>query len=224
MSANLIRNELIQREGVHKRATRRGMNVYLAGSPSETLFFVDSGFVRLMRRASDKAALISIIGPGQLFGEQALYGQDSRISSAEVLQDGFVYEFPRSLFVQFCESHPEMWRYLSELLARRTRELEEKVARVCLHTVELRILEYLNSLSNTFEVAVSDSEPYSLPLSQTELAQIVGAARETVSTTLNVLARNGLVKLDHRSITVSSAAAVRAAVEDYAPKTISAHP
>jgi CRP/FNR family transcriptional regulator len=199
------------------------MNVYLAGGPSETLFFVDSGFVRLMRRASDKAALISIIGPGQLFGEQALYGQDSRISSAEVLQDGFVYEIPRSLFVQFCESHPDMWRYLSELLAMRTRELEERIARVCLSPIELRILEYLSSLSNTFEVAVADTEPYSLPLSQTELAQIIGATREATCTTLNVLARKGLVKLNHRLITVSSAAAVSAAVEDYAPKAISAH-
>lgn len=195
------------------------MSLYSAESPSETLFFVDSGFVKIMRRGKDgKEVLISIIPPGQLFGEQALYIGGPRMFSAEVLQEGVVYEIPRDLFLQFCDSHPDMWKNISELLIHRERDLEQKIALLCLHDVEFRILHYLSSLAGTFGVSAANGQEYSLPLSQSELASLIGATRETTSTTLNVLARRGLIKLGRRLLIVSSAAAVRSAADERVAK------
>jgi CRP-like cAMP-binding protein len=213
--SKLIREELILMDGVRKHApTRRAMSLYTADSPSETVFFVDSGFVKIMRRARDgKEVLISIIPPGHVFGEQALFIGGPRVFSAEVMQEGVVYEIPREVFITYCETKPEMWRNLADLLIARQRDLEQKVSLLCLHDVESRILHYLSSLATVFGVSASNGE-YSLPLSQSELASLIGATRETTSTTLNALARRGLIKLGRRLLIVSSGDALKSAVSE----------
>ena len=220
-----IREELVHLDGVRKHApTRRAMSLYSAESPSETVFFVDSGFVKIMRRGKDgKEVLISIIPPGQIFGETALFVGGQRLFSAEVMQEGVIFEIPCDLFLNFCDAHAEMWKQLSELFASRQRELEQKVSLLCLYDVESRILHYLGSLASVFGVSASNGQEYSLPLSQSELASLIGATRETTSTTLNALARRGLVKLGRRLLIVSSAAAVRAAAEERSMKAAHAH-
>src|SRR5436853_7915150 len=143
--SKLIREELLPRDGVRKHApTRRAMSLYSAEGPSETVFFVESGFVKLMRRGKDgKEVLISIVPPGHIFGEQALFFGGARQFSAEVMQEGVIYEIPRDLFLSFCDSRPGLWRLLSELFAGRERDLEQKISLLCLYDVESRILYYL---------------------------------------------------------------------------------
>lgn len=217
--SKLIREELVQLDGVRKYApTRRAMSLYTAESPSETVFFVDSGFVKIMRRSKDgKEVLISIIPPGQIFGEHCLFASGPRQFSAEVMQEGVVYEIPRDLFLSFCDSHHDTWRNVCELAIAREHELEQKVALLCLQDVEARILHYLGSLAAVFSVSPTNGE-YSLPLSQSELASLIGATRETTSTTLNTLARRGLIKLGRRLLIVSSAENLKAAVNERAAK------
>lgn len=219
MSAALskfIREELLHHDGVRKHApARRATSLYSSEAPSETVFFVESGFVKLLMRGRDgKEVLINIIPPGQIFGEQALYSGGSRMLAAEVMQEGVIYEIPRELFLTLCEAKPEMWRHLSELFASRQKELEQKVALLCLYDVESRILHYLGSLASVFGVNSANGLDYSLPLSQSELASLIGATRETTSTTLNALARRGLIKLGRRLLIVSSASALDAAVNE----------
>ena len=88
----------------------------------------------------------------------------------------------------------------------------QKVALLCLHDVEYRILHYLSTLPATFHT--SNTQEYSIPLSQSELAHLIGATRETTSTTLNNLARRGLVKLGRRMLLVTSMDAVRNAAHE----------
>ncbi len=223
--SKIIREDLVHLDEVRKHApTRRAMSLYSAESLSDTVFFVDSGFVKIMRRGKDgKEVLISIIPPGQIFGETTLFLGGQRLFSAEVMQEGVVFEIPRDLFINFCDAHPEMWKQLSELFASRQRDLEQKVSLLCLYDVEARILHYLASLASVFGVSATNGE-YSLPLSQSELASLIGATRETTSTTLNALARRGLVRLGRRLLIVSSATAVRAAAEERVAKAAHAHP
>ncbi len=218
--SKLIREELVPLEGVRKHApTRRAMSLYTAESTADTVFFVESGFVKIMRRGKDgKEVLISIVPPGQIFGEQALYVGGPRSAAAEVMQEGVVYEIPRDLFLSFCDERQGVWRQLSELFASRARELEQKVALLCLYDVESRILYYLGSLASVFGANSANGQEYSLPLSQSELACLIGATRETTSTTLNALARRGLVKLGRRLLIISSGDALHAAVDERVAK------
>jgi CRP-like cAMP-binding protein len=203
--AAVIRNELINLDGVAKFSpNRRFATVYSEGSPLDSLFFLESGLVKILKRGDDnKEIILQIVSPGELFGEQALGTEIARSMAAEVLQEGVIYVIPRDLFVRVCDDHPELWREMSGLLTARKRQLEKKIELLCLRDVEYRILYYMADLAKTFG-AKSNGAEYSIPLSQGELASLIGATRETTSTTLNALARRGVIRLGRRQLIVPS--------------------
>jgi CRP-like cAMP-binding protein len=212
--AGILRSDLISLDGVTKFSpNRRFATVYAEGGPADTLFFLESGLVKIYKRGPDnKEIILQIIGAGELFGEQALGTEQSRMISAEVLQEGLIYVVPRDLFLRVCEKRPELWREISGLLTARKRELEKKIELLCLHDVEYRILYYMAELAKTFG-AKSNASEYSIPLSQGELASLIGATRETTSTTLNALARRGIIRLGRRQLIVPSVEGILAAAD-----------
>ncbi len=203
--AAAVRSELINLDGVTKFSpNRRFATVYSEGSPLDSLFFLESGLVKILKRGSDnKEIILQIVAPGELFGEQALGLEAARSMAAEVLQEGVIYVIPRDLFVRLCDGHPALWREVSALLTVRKRHLEKKIELLCLRDVEYRILYYMADLAKTFGARANGAE-YSIPLSQGELASLIGATRETTSTTLNALARRGIIRLGRRQLIVPS--------------------
>jgi CRP-like cAMP-binding protein len=212
--ASIVRSELINLDGVSKFSpNRRFATVYSEGGPSDTLYFLESGLVKIYKRGPDnKEIILQIVGAGELFGEQALGTEQTRTISAEVLQEGVIYLLPRDLFLRVCEKRPELWREVAGLLTVRKRELEKKIELLCLRDVEYRILYYMAELAKTFG-AKSNASEYSIPLSQGELASLIGATRETTSTTLNALARRGIIRLGRRQLIVPSVEGILAAAD-----------
>jgi CRP/FNR family cyclic AMP-dependent transcriptional regulator len=210
--AAIVRDELINQDGVTRFSpNRRFAMVYSEGSPAETLFFVESGLVKTYKRGDDnKEIILQIVGAAEVFGEQTLAGEQNRTAAAEVLQEGVIYVIPRDLLLRVCERRPDLWREIAVFLAARKRQLEKKVELLCLRDVEYRILYYMAELATMFGSKAGGTE-YSIPLSQGELASLIGATRETTSTTLNALARRGVIKLGRRQLIVPSIEGVLAA-------------
>jgi len=217
---SLIRSELLHVEGVRKLPpARRFTSLLTSETAPESVLFLDSGFVKVVRRGSDaKEVILSIIGPGEIFAEHALMHRFPRPFTAEILQEGVIYEIPREIFTFFCRQRPEVWQMLWEVALKRQLEAEQKTALLCLEDVEFRVLYYLGKLASQFAGPATDQEEYSLPLSQSELASLVGATRETTSTTLNALSRQGIVRLGRRLVTVRSLEALRNATRNHSAK------
>jgi len=212
--AAVMRSELINLDGVTKFSpNRRFAIIYSEGSPADTLFFVESGLVKVYKRGPDnKEIILEVVSGNELLGNEALSAQQTRASSAEVLQEGVIYVVPRSVFVRLSEQRPELWRDLSVLLLERNRQLQKKIELLCLRDVEYRILYYMAELAKTLGSKGNGPE-YSIPLSQGELASLIGATRETTSTTLNALARKGVIRLGRRQLIVPSIEGVLSAAD-----------
>jgi CRP/FNR family transcriptional regulator, cyclic AMP receptor protein len=212
--AAVVRSDVIGLDGVTKFSpNRRFATVYSEGSPADMIFFIEAGLVKTYKRGPDnKEIILQIVGAGEIFGEQSLGTESSRTMAAEVLQEGVIYVIPRDIFLRVCEKRPDLWREISGVLTVRKRQLEKKIELLCLHDVEYRILYYMAELARTFGAKANGSE-YSIPLSQGELASLIGATRETTSTTLNLLARRGLIKLGRRQLIVPSVDGVLAAAD-----------
>jgi len=219
--AAIIRAELLHLDGVIKFApNRRFTTLYSEGSPADSVLFLESGLVKLCKRGEEgKEIILQIVAPGELFGEQSLGGEHTRATSAEVLQEGAIYNIPRDLFLRFCDTRTDMWRYVAQLLIERKRNLEKKIELLCMQDVEYRILHYMAELASSFGTRL-DGHEYAIPLSQGELAGLIGATRETTSTTLNLLARKGLIRLGRRQLIVSSLDGVRNAARDRSSRAV----
>jgi CRP-like cAMP-binding protein len=177
---------------------------------STSVFYLESGLVKLTHRLADgREFLVRLVSAGELFGEGALFLEVSRSGSAETLRESVVHEFPRDEFLETCRQRPEIWQWVADLERRRLEEAEKRLQLISFYRVEQRIMIVLVDLAAVFDAGTDTN--ILVPLSQSELASLVGATRETTSTTLNLLERRGLLRLGRRNLTILSTRALESA-------------
>lgn len=199
-------------DGVRKIVlSRRAAAVYSSGAPANQVYFLDSGLVKIERSCDgNREILLAVVPAGELFGDQAITGEGVFTSSARVLESGIAYAIPTDVFQRFCERRPDLWRLVVQHCLDRKLELEKKIEHLCHSDVRHRLLCYLEELAQMN--ASSDGGATLIHISQNELASLVGATRETTSTTLNSLARQGLISLGHRLVMIPSLEVLRDAI------------
>lgn len=208
--AQEVRQYLLAMHGLTRiPQCRRFTVLYSAGSASDTVFFLESGLVKIVKKGEEnKEVLLGLIRPGEVFGEDALLSIGQRTTTAEVLQEASLVIVPKEIFRRFCSERSAMWRMLAEMLARREQELQQKIELLLLRDVEQRILIYLAELAEAVGVP-ADNGCLSVQFSQGEIASLVGATRETTSSILNSLARRNLIELGRRRMLVSAPGRLR---------------
>ncbi len=218
--ASAIRGTLLPTaEGSDLRALRRSTSIFAQGQAADALYFIEEGLIKLTRTNDiGDRIILGICGPGQVIGEEALAEEpQTYYAGAEVLTTATLCRVPREALAQAAAHNSELANALIGYLLERKLALAQKVELLCLHDVEYRILHYLAELSALVK-PLDEGEGYQLPITQLELADLIGATRETTSTTLNQLERRGLVKLSRRLLTIPSPDGLRsAAIAKIAP-------
>jgi CRP/FNR family transcriptional regulator, cyclic AMP receptor protein len=219
-----MRTTLLPQPEVSRVASiRRSTSLFAQGQVADSLYFVDDGLIKLTRtNDSGDRIILSICGPGELVGEEVL-AEDAPVyqSDAEALSTANLHRIPRDTLVGILRSNFDFAAALIDYLVHRKSALARKVELLCLHDVEYRILHYLVELSALVKPVIG-GEDYQLPITQAELADLIGATRETTSTTLNQLERKGLVRLSRRLLTVPSPSTLRsvAAAREVSPQAV----
>jgi CRP/FNR family transcriptional regulator, cyclic AMP receptor protein len=183
---------------------RRSTLLFAQNQPADSLYLVESGLVKLTRtNTTGDKIIVAVRGPNDLVGEEVLASNDGKFQSeAEVLTNVSVLRISGVALRESLQTQPWVSTLVTYLLSQKA-ELADKVELLCLHDVEYRILYYLAELC-TLVKPQEDTNEYQIPITQLELADLIGATRETTSTTLNQLERRGLIKLSRRMLTVPS--------------------
>lgn len=208
-----VRSVLLPADEVTQLAAlRRSTCFFVQGQPADAVFFIEDGLVKLTRTNGNGSRLIlSICGPGHLVGEEALVDRPAPYdAAAEALSTVSAFRIPRYVVMRALQVRPELASSFVTYLLERKIALAQKVELLCAYDVEHRILHYLAELASLVEPNQS-GDGYQLPITQLELADLIGATRETTSTTLNQLERRGLVKLSRRLLTIPSPVRLRSA-------------
>ena len=222
--ASAVRAALLSSSDVTRLPSLRRSNcLFSQDQPADSVYFLEDGLVKLTRtNGAGGRIILTIRGPGHLVGDEALAQTNPHYyTEAEVLTPANVYRIPAPSFSRALMQNGELAAALVTYLLERRLALAEKVELLCLHDVEYRIMYYLAELSNL--VKHEDGQGYQLPITQLELADLIGATRETTSTTLNQLERRGLLHLSRRMLTVPSPESLRnAAMAKISPDRVSA--
>jgi len=184
----------------------KGTVLFRAGDASSSFFIIEAGLVRVTRPFERNAPFVSVFGSGAVFGERGLVAQGPRTATAETLCDSTLTEIACSEFADAATKLPDLWAWLARQLLQRNADLERRIFSMTHLRVERRILLLLADFADSMEAV---PEPHRLPLTQNDVAMLVGATRETTSTTLNQLQRRGLLRLGRGVIEVASAEALR---------------
>lgn len=181
----------------------RGQSVFQEGEPGDRLYVIGSGKVKLGRRSNDgRENLLSILGPAEMFGELSLFDPGPRTATATAVADAVLFELSHNELIGWLEKYPAVAKHLLEALARRLRRTNEALADLVFADVPGRVAKALLDLSTRFGQPVEDGLRVAHDLTQEELAQLVGASRETVNKALADFASRGWLRLEPRSVVI----------------------
>jgi CRP-like cAMP-binding protein len=172
---------------------------FFSEEPSQSVYLVKKGRIKLFRTTAEGHEIIlDILGPGEIFGELALAGETSRSHSAEALEDGLVCILPRSLFEEMARLHPDFaFRIIK--LGFRFRAMESRIEDLAFQSVQQRLLHTLDNLAKKHGIP-EENGAIRLPMTQSNLAFLIGATREAVADQLKELKQRGLVETSYRAI------------------------
>ncbi len=182
---------------------RRGEILFAEGDEGDQLYVVIEGKIKLGRRSIDgRENLIAILGPGQMFGELSFFDPGPRSATATAVTDVEMRSLGHSALNPVIRSHPDVAYALLNQLAGRLRRTNEVVGDLVFSDVPGRVSKALLDLASRFGRQADDGIHVNHDLTQEELAQLVGASRETVNKALADFASRGWIRLEPRSVII----------------------
>ena len=180
---------------LQRRTVRAGKAVFRQDDPGSSLYVIESGVVKVQRTSPEgKEVILTILGPGDFFGELALLDGEPRSADAVAKEDTALLVLERDDFLAFLDKAPEVATKLLAALSRRLRRTDQLVQDAAFLDVPARLARALLQLSESPEAATG--------LTQSELAAMVGASRESVNRWLQFYRRRGLIESASGSIRV----------------------
>jgi len=179
----------------------RGDILFREGDQGDTLYVIGEGKVKLGRTSADgRENLIAILGPGEMFGELSLFDPGPRTMTATAVAETQLMGLGNESLTMLLTGRPEVAKALLAALAARLRRTNEHLADLVFTDVPGRVAKALLDLANRFGRPVEDGIMVAHDLTQEELAQLVGASRETVNKALADFATRGWLKLEARAV------------------------
>jgi CRP/FNR family transcriptional regulator, cyclic AMP receptor protein len=171
---------------------------------------VIEGKMKLTRAAADgRENLLSVIGPSEMFGELSLFDPRPRTSSASAVTDAVLAALKHEALTPWLRERPDVSLHMLRALAQRLRRANDVTADLVFTDVPGRVAKNLLDLADRFGTQEPDGLHVHHDLTQEELAQLVGASRETVNKALADFAARGWLQISARSVLILDAERLR---------------
>jgi CRP/FNR family transcriptional regulator, cyclic AMP receptor protein len=181
----------------------RGHVIFAEGEPGDRLYIVGSGKVKIGRKSPDgRENLLMVAGPSDMFGELSIFDPGPRTSSATSVTEVRAYTMDRAALREWIGKRPEIAEQLLRVLARRLRRTNNMLADLIFTDVPGRVAKQLLQLAQRFGGVEGGHLRVTHDLTQEELAQLVGASRETVNKALADFASRGWLRLEGKSVVI----------------------
>lgn len=190
------------RAGMVEVGLERGEVLFTEGQPGDRLYVIVEGKVKLGATSGDgRETLLAILGPGEMFGELSLFDPGPRTATATALTDVSLIGLGNTDLRPWLTGRPEVALSLLRALARRLRRTNEAMADLVFSDVPGRVAKALLDLATKFGEPLPDGGIHVVhDLTQEELAQLVGASRETVNKALADFQNRGWLRLEQRGV------------------------
>ena len=175
--------------------------VFLEGDPSENLYFLKKGRVKITRiDESGKEFTLTLLEPGEIFGELGLFDDSPRETAAVALEDSLICTMRRNDFEKLMENKPELSLKLNKLMGLRVRRIENRIQELLFRDVPARLAGLLLRLLEQHAREMQNGFRINIKLSQQEIANLIGATREMTSSVINSFKKEGLINIESKYI------------------------
>ncbi len=187
-----------------------GTVIFREGDQSDTCYVVAGGHARALREHADgRTIALARFGPGDIFGELAMFDDESRSATVEALDDLHALAILGADMRRLMREHPDIAVKLVTSLGRRLRAANERLARQSFQTVQSRVASVLTGLVEQERAEGAADGDVLVTATQADIAQLAGSSRESASRFLAVLERAGVVTQGRGKLTVHDPSALQ---------------
>lgn len=189
----LPENQLALLTGVVTRKSfPRGTVIIAAGDPTESLFVVISGRMKVMMSDDEgREVILAILGTGEYFGEMGLVDDSPRSASVVALEACELLTLAKRDFNNCLQDNFEMAMTVMRGLVKRLREADKKIGSLALMDVYGRVARLLLEMSEV----VDGQKMVTKKLAKQDIAKMIGASREMVSRVMKDLQTGGVIEV-----------------------------
>ncbi|WP_084106557.1 Crp/Fnr family transcriptional regulator [Demequina sp. NBRC 110056] len=189
----------------------KGDVLFNEGDEGQALYVIVKGKIKMARTARDgRENLLGLLGVGDMLGELSVFDPGPRLSRAHAVEDSIIYELPKAVLDTWLDDHLEMSRHLMRALAQRIRRISNTMADLVFSDVPGRVAKAILDLGHRFGRMERGHVTVRHGLTQEELAQLVGASRETVNKALADFASRGWIDVHIGAVEVYEPERLRA--------------
>lgn len=183
----------------------KGEFVCRAGTPGKNVYFLREGRVKIYQPCQGgKEVLLWFCFAGEMFGLAEVAQGGGRIVNAQACENSQVLSLPQRQFAAYIETHPLAGMLIMQVLACRLRTLGDVVVNLINDNVQTRIMKLILRLGARHGVRVEQDIYLNIHFTHQEIADMVGTTRQTVTSVLSDLKRQGLMSLENRRIHIES--------------------
>lgn len=178
---------------------RRGERIFSEDSTGECLYVLVSGRVKIYASAGSRSKTFALLDPGDFFGEMALLGERTRSASARAILDSELLVLQRKDFHQFLKVDTGLTLTVLETLCARLRQADKQIEMLSFQNVLGRAAITILELETKYGKPVAGGNLIDAEITQQELADLVGTAREMVSRAIARFRKMSAIALEKSS-------------------------
>lgn len=190
--------EMMDQKSKMKKSPKREV-IYFPEERSDNIYMLKEGKVKISRVSEDgKKMTLHLIGPGEIFGESSILGQDKRENIAEVVEDAVICSINRTMFQEMLANNPKMNLSINKFIGLRIRKIQAHVEDLVFKDAQERVVAFLKRYAKTFGKQMIDGWMVRPFLTHQEIADLTATSRQTVNSILNDLVNNQDIKYTRR--------------------------
>jgi len=191
-----------------RRTLAKNQYAFRAGEPADCICIVEYGHLKVFEPVLDgRDVLMFIRAPGELLGLRGALQRDGkgvRTYAAQACEDTAVLCVPADKFRSYLEIHPQLTLAVAEILSVRLNESCDKLSKLSLTQVASRIAYLILNIGQCYGTHIGNGIDLNVPFSQQEIADMVGAARQTVSGIINTFKLDGVISVSNKHIRIEN--------------------
>jgi len=173
--------------------------VYELGDSAKSAFLIKRGRIRIVRPTPHgKEVTVAVLNSGSIFGEECLFGQQLRSTSAICMEDSVLCVARAADLGTLLLRYPQLTLNVAKILSSRLRDASASLEDLAYSKVRVRLMHLLDRLASEYGKRTSAGVVLDIRLTHSDLASLIGTTRETVTIELSGLRRLGRVRQSGR--------------------------
>jgi len=185
------------------KSYKKGAYIYLQEEDADKIFFINDGRVKIGTNSDDgKEITKAILGPGEVFGELSLVGENKRRDFAICMEPTAVCVVTTTEMKGLMRDHTMLSSFIMKIMGRRVLEMESRLESLVFKDSRTRIIEFLVNLANNKGQRVGYETLVRKFMTHQEIANLTATSRQTVTTVLNDLRTRNILTFDRRRLLI----------------------